>query len=224
MVSHLFPGLAFENPNHGIFIKNQLEEVRKFVDIVLYVPVDITISMGLLKKQKGIKKKLVSIGEHFKRTMLTRLNNIRHPVSGEYVRHFSIPPKSIFPFSIGISQFLRLVRKVRKNNPFDVVHGQTVVIDGFAAVILAKWLKVPVIVTARGSDIHSIGNKRLLEKTTLYVLRNANKVVCVCEDLRKKNYRYGHSRIESSHNRKWCQFKLCPIKKKCRHPKSPLHS
>ena len=126
MISHLYPGPAFENPNHGIFIKNQLKEIRKFVDIVLYVPVDLTPSMGTLRKQKGIKRKIVCIRDHFKRTILTKLSNINHPVYGEYVRHFSIPPKSMFPFFIGLSQFLSLVRKVSKNNHFDAVFGGVV--------------------------------------------------------------------------------------------------
>ena len=49
MISNLFPRPG--NEYSGVFVKKQLYEYRKYVDIELYVPIDITPSLSLIKNK-----------------------------------------------------------------------------------------------------------------------------------------------------------------------------
>jgi glycosyltransferase involved in cell wall biosynthesis len=182
MISHLFPGRAFRNAYSGVFVVEQLQEYPAFADVYLVVPVDVTPSLGLLKAQRGVSGKVRELWSHWQRTVFSDLGQFRAPVLGEYVRFASVPPKSLLPFTVGIGEFLSIVLRIRKLGTFNVVHAQSVLLDGLGAVLTAKWLNVPAVVTAIGSDVHSVKNRVELA-TVRYVLRNAEVVTCVSKDL-----------------------------------------
>ena len=184
MISNLFPRPG--NEYSGVFVKKQLYEYRKYVDIELYVPIDITPSLSLIKNKSGLINKVNELRFQLKRTLLSNLTSFNDPVKGRYVRFASIPPKSFFPFSVGIAQFLRIALVLERNNKCDVVHGRNVLLGGLAAVLLGKWLKRPTVVTAIGSDIHSIGNNPIARRTTRYVLNHADIITCVTKELKDR--------------------------------------
>jgi len=197
MISHLYPGNPSSiNPNSGIFIKEQLKEYTKLVDIFLYVPIDVIPGLRITLEQTGFINKLKVIMTHFYRTLFKKPTGFNKPVSGKFIRYFSLPFKSATPFWSGFSLFVVLFIRVlllRRQFNFNAIHGQTVIPDGLAAILLGKIFKAPVIVTVRGSDIHSIKENYFNKKVVKYVLTKADIVTCVSQDLKRRIIAFGIS-------------------------------
>jgi glycosyltransferase involved in cell wall biosynthesis len=77
-----------------------------------------------------------------------------------------------------------LVRKLHREMRFQLVDGHYVYPDGFAAVLLAKMLGIPAVVSARGTDIHLFPSFRLIRPLIRWTLRNAAGAIAVCSALR----------------------------------------
>jgi hypothetical protein len=161
MLSHLYPSNAREHGNSGVFIKTQIAEYQKYIDIHLFVPVDCTPNGSLIKQKKGLKAKIKETVFQIKRTTFNDLKPFSKPVKGKFIKFATIPPKSYFPFLNGIILFLRSFLEINNGTKYGLVHGQTIMPDGHAAVLLSKKMKIPSMVTIRGSDLHSIKKKAL---------------------------------------------------------------
>lgn len=81
---------------------------------------------------------------------------------------------------------LRLARRLHKRARFDCIEAHFIYPDGFAAVLLGKFLGLPVIVSARGTDINVYPSFRLIRPMLQWTLRNAAGVISVSADLKKK--------------------------------------
>jgi glycosyltransferase involved in cell wall biosynthesis len=101
-----------------------------------------------------------------------------------------------FPLAAGISMpvhgvleflgSLRLARRLHKENPFDCIDAHFVYPDGFAAVLLGRALGLPVVVSARGTDINVYPSFRMIRPMLLWTLRHADGAIAVSADLKKK--------------------------------------
>ncbi len=101
-----------------------------------------------------------------------------------------------YPFLPGISMpahgmlmylaSLSLARRLHREQTFDCIDAHFVYPDGFAAVLLGKLLAVPVIVSARGTDINLYPSFRLIRSMLRWSLTNANGVIAVSTDLKNK--------------------------------------
>jgi glycosyltransferase involved in cell wall biosynthesis len=89
-----------------------------------------------------------------------------------------------------------LLSHVRAFRP-DLIFSIFVYPEGYAALRIARALGVPVVVMGIGSDIHSIGD-RISAMYTKSVLENADFLVTVSDDLRKKALLMGASPEKSS--------------------------
>ena len=88
----------------------------------------------------------------------------------------------------GLSMFagsLTLVRQLHEKMRFDCIDAHYVYPDGYAAVRLGRSLGIPVIVSARGTDMSLFPSFRLIRPMIQWTLRNAAGVVGVCEALRQ---------------------------------------
>jgi glycosyltransferase involved in cell wall biosynthesis len=77
-----------------------------------------------------------------------------------------------------------LLPHVRSFAP-DLIFSYFLYPDGFAALKIGKALNIPIVVMGVGSDVHSIGD-RLSAMHTRTVLREAEFVVAISDDLRKR--------------------------------------
>jgi teichuronic acid biosynthesis glycosyltransferase TuaC len=114
--------------------------------------------------------------------------NVYHP------RYFLLPKISM-PLH-GLSMFagsLTLVRQLHEKMRFDCIDAHYVYPDGFAAVRLGKSLGIPVIVSARGTDISLFPSFRLIRPMIQWTLRNAAGVLGVCEALKQSMLELGAS-------------------------------
>lgn len=80
------------------------------------------------------------------------------------------------------------------NEQTDLIHAHWVVPHGYVAVRLGMKHRIPVIVSAHGSDIHTNASKsRSSLKRTLFTLENASRVIFVSEALKKAARDLGYS-------------------------------
>ena len=108
-------------------------------------------------------------------------------MGGLTVHHprYLLLPKVSMPMH-GLLMFLgswRLARKLHRENPIDCIDGHFIYPDCFAAVLLGKLLKVPVVVSARGTDINLYPSFRLIRPMVRWTLSNAAGVISVSRSL-----------------------------------------
>src|SRR6202162_841827 len=92
----------------------------------------------------------------------------------------SMPLQGYSMFSASLS----LVRRLHKETPFDCIDAHYVYPDGFAGVMLGKRLGIPVIVSARGTDMNLFPSFTLIRPMIRWTLENAAGTVGVCETLK----------------------------------------
>lgn len=112
-----------------------------------------------------------------------------------------VPPKGDRLFFRAIVFFfsaLFLIIKLRKQFNFDIIHAHMACPAGFAAVLLGRVFKKPVIVTAHGSDIHSFPKRFFLRHLIFFTLNKANKVVTVSNSLKELVLKMGISQKKLS--------------------------
>jgi len=94
-------------------------------------------------------------------------------------------PKVSMPFH-GLLMFLgavRLARRLKREMQFDCIDAHFVYPDGFVAMLLGKMLNVPVIVSARGTDINLYPSFRLIRPMIRWTLRHAAGAIAVSTSL-----------------------------------------
>ena len=97
------------------------------------------------------------------------------------------------PFFLAISLFFCAI-KVRKSGfKFDLLDGHYFYPDGIATAIVAKLLKVPYVITARGTDINLISKFRIPAKLIRWAAAGASANITVSRALKDKMVALGVS-------------------------------
>lgn len=106
-----------------------------------------------------------------------------------------------YPLATGISMplhgmlvflgCLALAQRLHKERKFDCIDAHFVYPDGFAAVLLGRILALPVIVSARGTDINVYPSFPLIRPMLRWTLRNAAGAIAVSADLKNKMTQLG---------------------------------
>jgi teichuronic acid biosynthesis glycosyltransferase TuaC len=91
----------------------------------------------------------------------------------------SLPVQALFMF---LGSF-RLVSKLHQEHKFDLIDAHFVYPDGFAGILLGKLLKIPVVLSARGTDINLYPTFRLIRPQIRYSLQQAAGGIAVCKAL-----------------------------------------
>jgi glycosyltransferase involved in cell wall biosynthesis len=107
-----------------------------------------------------------------------RVHHPRFPL----VTGISMPLHGLLEFLGSVS----LARRLHKENPFDCIDAHFVYPDGFAAVLLGGILSLPVIVSARGTDINVYPSFRSIRPMLRWTLAHAAGAIAVSADLKKK--------------------------------------
>jgi len=93
-------------------------------------------------------------------------------------------PKVAMPLH-GLFMFMGVYRLVRNlvREGVDCIDAHFVYPDGFAAVLFAKRLNVPVVISARGTDINLYPKMAKVRPLLKWTLRQAQRLIGVCKDL-----------------------------------------
>ena len=104
-----------------------------------------------------------------------------------YHPRYPLLPKLSMPLH-GLLMFLgsvSLARRLHRQAPFDCIDAHYVYPDGCAAVLLGRLLKLPVVVSARGTDVNLFPSFRLIRPMIRWTLRQAAGMVAVSSALKQ---------------------------------------
>jgi len=82
-------------------------------------------------------------------------------------------------------------RRLHRQFAFDLIDAHYVYPDGFAAILLGKVLRIPVVVSARGTDINVFPSFRLIRPLIRWTLQRANGLIAVSSALKHRMVRLG---------------------------------
>src|SRR5262245_3251327 len=159
-------------PNHGVFIKERTSHFAKFdgCEVKVVAPVPYFPAVKLNWRW--------SFSQVARRESRDRIE-VYHP------RYFITPKVGMMLYGwMMFLSVLPVVREIQKNFAFDLIDAHYVYPDGFAAVLLSRFFKKPVVVSARGSDINLFKTFPLIRRRLKFVLRKADRVIAVSEALR----------------------------------------
>ncbi len=84
-----------------------------------------------------------------------------------------------------------LVRRLHAERPIDLIDAHYVYPDGYAATLLAERLNIPVVITARGTDINLFSRMPLIRPLIRRALARAGGVIAVSEALKRRMVELG---------------------------------
>ena len=173
--SSLYPNAEF--PNHGVFVENRLRRVVETGKIAATVvsPVGFFPFKGNMFGTYGALARVPDREE-------------RHGVPVYHPRHLIIPKVGMNLAAqlmyAGVKGFVR--RLFNEEGGFDVLDAHYFYPDGVVAARLSKDLNLPVVITARGSDLSELTEYPGPRSQILWAAENAHHMVTVCQALKDK--------------------------------------
>jgi glycosyltransferase involved in cell wall biosynthesis len=173
----LFPNKI--RPLHGVFIYQRIRHLAgrgHLVQVVAPIPyAPGWLPVGRWRAMAAVPK-AEQVGEL----------DVRHP------RYLLLPKVSMLAHGwLMYRGSVGLVERLHERYRFDCVDAHYVYPDGFAAVCLGRRLGLPVIVSARGSDVNQFPSFPLIRQQIRWTLEQAAGVISVSEALKREMVRLG---------------------------------
>lgn len=175
----------------GVFIEKRCEIMKSFIDIDLYkIGKKYRKSHRIILEKILKTRKLEDDDKIYKDNIIWNNINIEVNLVNKIIqKHFK---KAYYRYCCNV---------IEKNicmNEYDLIHTHWSYPIGYITMLLAKKYNIPYIITAHGSDIHTIPfkDKKIL-KYTREVLDNANKVIFVSENLKEYSLKLGYNNKNS---------------------------
>lgn len=171
LLSHMFP------PSSGSFVLEQTKALR-----------NLGVCFQVLAPTPWAPP-FVRIWRRFRRYDFVPAQANIDGFSVDYPRIVCFPGKRLF-YLYGVTYYLRcrwIVRRLIKEKKIDLIHAHTIMPDGFAAVLLGREFKLPVVCTVHGSDIIVYPQQsRMTHWATRWALQGLTRLIAVSSDLEKK--------------------------------------
>lgn len=170
--STLFPNSA--QPNHGVFVENRLAHLvgtgqvsSRVVAPIGWVPLDSPL-----------------FGRHAKNARVPRTER-RGALAVHHPRMLVVPKVGmLLAPALLYASSLRLLRRLRGRQDFDLIDAHYFYPDGVAAVMLGSALGKPVVITARGTDVNLIPNYTLPRRMIMAAAGRAAHIIAVSQALK----------------------------------------
>jgi len=167
--SSLFP--SHKRPNAGVFIRERMFRVARQIPVIVVSPVPWFPFQGVIRYWRPRFRPQPDKYDE------------QDSVQVFFPRFLSIPGvfKSWDGFFMAVGSLSTLL-KLRKQ--FNIIDAHFAYPDGYAATLLGKWLKIPVTITLRGTEVPL--SKISGRKTRLLTaLKNATRVFSVSDSLKQ---------------------------------------
>jgi teichuronic acid biosynthesis glycosyltransferase TuaC len=172
LFSSLFPSSV--RPIHGIFVETRLRELIKTGEVQAKVVAPVPW-FPFKAKRFGEYAQFAATPQFEERNGI----EIHHP-------RYALLPKvgmNSAPYTMALGA-LRTIRRLQQQGfDFDLIDAHYYYPDGVAASLLAKWLKKPFVVTARGTDLNLIPEYPFPRARILEAAAKANGSIGVCRAL-----------------------------------------
>jgi teichuronic acid biosynthesis glycosyltransferase TuaC len=173
--STLYPNNIEEK--HGVFVETRLRMLisQENVESIIVAPVPwFPLSLDYWPEYAKFKK--IAKFEH------------RNGIDIYHPRYLVIPKigMNLTPLFLALSSWVAIRKLRRAGIEFGVIDAHYFYPDGVAAIVLGKMLNIPVIITARGTDINLIPQYLLPRKMIQWAISKASHMITVCEALRQE--------------------------------------
>ncbi len=171
VLSGLFP--SSHQPGAGLFIRERMFRVGRQLPLTVVSPVPWFPLQGLLRRWRpGFRAGAPA-------------HESQQGIDVWFPRFFSVPGlfKGLDGLMMALGAWPRL-RRLRREGRLDIIDAHFAYPDGYAAVLLGRWLGVPVTVTLRGTEARLAKDPRVAGKLK-WALRHASRVFSVSESLRQ---------------------------------------
>lgn len=174
-ITSLFPDSV--HPYHAVFVRSRMEAfIKKHghqLTVIAPVPFYPNLPFGTVKTYDD----------------LARVPSVEDPW-GYPIYH---PRYFILPF-ISMRYHGRLMaaavkattKKIHGENPVDIVDGHYIYPDGSAALTAGKLLGVPIVLSARGTDLNLFPTIDSIKDSVIHNISQADALICVSDALKKK--------------------------------------
>ncbi|MGH9799947.1 MAG: glycosyltransferase, partial [Blastocatellia bacterium] len=179
-----------EQPNFAVFVKHRVATMARLdgVNVRVVAPVPYFPTRLL---PRAI---LTRLPEHWR--LMARVPE-QEDVGGLQTFH----PRYLVTPKIGMSFYGRwmasgaweTVRRLHAERPIDLIDAHYVYPDSYAATLLAERLKIPVVITARGTDINLFSRMPLIRPKIVKALNYAAGIIAVSEALKTRMVELGVS-------------------------------
>jgi teichuronic acid biosynthesis glycosyltransferase TuaC len=169
----LFPNAA--QPTHGVFVANRLHRLMETgqAEVRVVAPVPWFPFAGAWAGTYGRYSQVP-------RQAWCQGLSVLHP-------RYPVIPKvgmSVAPLLLAMSQLPVLKRVIRAGYDFDILDAHYFYPDGVAATLLGQWLKKPVVITGRGTDLNLIPAHALPRRQIQWAAKHAAGMITVCAALK----------------------------------------
>jgi glycosyltransferase involved in cell wall biosynthesis len=164
-------------PRHGIFVETRLSHFRRSSGARVEVVAPVPWSPG----------KALSRGS-YRLFAQTPRKEIRDGVTVHHPRFFNVPGmgRHTGPFAIAAGAVSTIENLRRNGFEFDVIDAHYFYPDGVAAAFLARRFRIPLVITARGSDVNVLPQYRVARRLIQWAAHEAHAIVTVSAALRDR--------------------------------------
>ena len=171
-ITTLYPNS--EQPAHGIFVENRLRWLTKDGRVTAEVIAPVPWAPPILQNPEFLKLRAVPRKEN--RNGFT----VYHP-------RYVVLPKvgmNVTPYTLYQSVYRQFRKLVNAGDRFDLIDAHYFYPDGVAAAMLGQRFGIPVVITARGTDINLIPQFSRPRQLILNAAENAGALITVCQALK----------------------------------------
>ena len=171
----LYPNSA--KPNFAVFVENRLRHLQASFPVksIVVSPVPWIPFVGqFLNKYKGYSQ--IPAEEEINGVKIHHPRFLHLPVIGAWLS----------PFFLAICAYTIIKKIQRSGHQFELIDAHYFYPDGVAAVILSKILRIPVVITARGTDINLFPEFKLPRAWIKWAARHADHMITVSFALRQR--------------------------------------
>ncbi len=174
LISHLWPRRDF--PHLGIFVADQAAELARQCELEVISPLDLTPRL----EEITLREIFAGFIKYHLRT-----SPVYNEING--IKPVTLPFRAGFlrrSLAAGAAQRLADALQRIRLETFDVVHAHTLFPDGLACSLWLNSQPIPLIVTAHGSDVHSMSAG--LRNSLGGILNRADRIIAVSRALQNR--------------------------------------
>lgn len=173
LFTSLFPSSA--RPQHGLFVRRRVEAIKSlgrinFDSLIPVVYSKKTIGFSDPHVQKVSKLEVFGVG---------RTSSIRYLFWPRFDSPYGAVP-------ILISTLLHLIKNKKLYATYDVIDAHQLYPDGIVAAFISKLFGIPLVLTARGTDVNSAPNHPIKRRQILWACRQAAQITAVSTSLKRR--------------------------------------
>jgi teichuronic acid biosynthesis glycosyltransferase TuaC len=171
VLSSLFPSMA--QPGAGLFIRERMFRVGRELPLVVVSPRPWFPGQGLIRLLRPGYRPMPPCHE------------VQQGIEVYYPRFLALPGllRQFDGLFMAVAM-LPLMWRLRRRFGFNLIDAHFAYPDGYTAVLLGRWFKLPVTITLRGTEVPHSRNAHLRGRLK-DVLRRATRVFSVSESLRQ---------------------------------------